>query len=71
MRCNDSRVRSRFIRDHQLAGGTYESAVEIWDGAAEIADTVLHDGIRTEADLSEGEIRDLIADWKAVKRMGL
>ena len=37
----------------------------------EIADTFSNDGINVEEDLSEGDIKDAIADWKLLRRMGL
>lgn len=66
-----ARTRARFIREHQLKGGTYAQAVEIWNAADEIADTFEHDGVRVDADLSDGDIRDAIADWHAVRKAGL
>ena len=68
---NNARARARFIRQHQLQGGTYAQAVEIWNAADEIADTFDHDGIRTAEGLSDGAIRDAIADWHAVRKLGL
>lgn len=65
------RHRKRFFRDQQLAGGTYDSAREDWNGADEIADTFLHDGIRTAEELSEGAIHDAIQTWRAIRRAGL
>ncbi len=70
-----ARSRLEFIRDVQLNGGTYEQAVEWWNDADEIADeiadTFLHDGIRTAEDLSDGQIRDAITDYRAIREMGL
>ena len=68
---NDAKCRRRFIREHQLKGGTYAQAVEIWNAADEIADTFEHDGVRTDAEISLGEIQDAIADWHAVRKAGL
>ena len=68
---NDTRERARFIRNHQLHGGTYASAVEIWLASAEIADSFANDGIRTADDLSDGEIRDAVADWRLLRELGL
>ena len=62
---------TRFIRDHQLHGGTYTSAVEIWLASAEIADSFANDGIRTADDLSDGDIRDAVADWRLLRELGL
>ena len=68
---NDVRERARFIRKQQLAGSSYQEAVEVWDASSEIADSFARDGIRNAEQLSEGEIQDAIDDWKALKRMGL
>ena len=64
-------TRQRFIREYQLKGGTYTEACEIWQASEEIADTFSNDGINVEEDLSEGDIKDAIADWKLLRRMGL
>lgn len=71
MERNDTRERARFFREHQLAGGTYASALEIWNAAAEITDSLPHDGLRAAEDMSDGEVRDLIRDWHDVRRAGL
>ena len=68
---NDFRERARFIRNHQLHGGTYASAAELWLASAEIADSFANDGIRTADDLSDGEIRDAVADWRLLRDLGL
>ena len=68
---NDARERKRFIREHQLAGNTYQEAVEIWNASGEIADSFAHDGIRAAEDLSEGDIQNAIDDWKTLMRLGL
>ena len=68
---NDARERARFIRKQQLAGSSYQEAVEVWDASSEIADSFARDGICAAEQLSEGEIRDAIHDWKTLKRMGL
>lgn len=64
-------TRLEFIRDIQLKGGTYAQAVEMWNAADEIADSFERDGINVVADLSEGDIRDAVADWRAIKELGL
>ena len=51
---NDARERKRFIQEHQLAGNTYQEAVEIWNASAEIADSFAHDGIRAAEDPQRG-----------------
>ena len=68
---NDASRRSRYIRDAQLHGLTYAEAAERWRVSEEIADTFLHDGVRTEADLSEAEIRDAIEDYQAIRMSNL
>ena len=68
---NESRARARFLRNHQLQGGTHASAVDIWNASAEIADSFANDGIRTADDLSDGEIRDAVADWQMMRELGL
>ena len=67
---NESRTRSRFIRHHQLQGGTHASAVDIWNGSAEIADTFVIEGVQAD-DLSIGEIRDAVTDWRMLRALGL
>ena len=39
--------------------------------SAEIADSFANDGIRTADDLSDGEIRDAVADWRLLRELGL
>ena len=68
---NDLRERARFIREHQLKGGTYAAAVEDWNGSYEIAEMFARDGAHTPSALSNGEITDAVADWRAVRRLGL
>ena len=63
--------RLRHLVNIQTQGGTYEQAAEMWRAADEIAETFEHDGIRTEVELSDGDIRDAIADYHAVRRAGL
>ena len=68
---NNFRERARFIRAHQLRGATHAQAVEMWNSSAEIADSFANDGIRTADDLSDGEIRDAVADWQMMRELGL
>lgn len=65
-----SRERADFIRDHQLRGGTYLGALEIWQASVEIADAFGHEELLS-GEISEGEIRDAISDWYAIRRAGL
>ena len=67
----DARRREKFIVEHQLNGGTFAVAMEIWNASSEITDTLMEEGIRTEDDLSPGMIADVIADWKDVRKVGL
>lgn len=66
-----ARNRKKFFRDIQLDGGTYEQALYLWNAANEVTDTFLHDGIRTAEELSDGQIKDAIADYRAIREMGL
>lgn len=66
---NDTRARARFFRDHQLAGGTYESALEIWNAAEEIAEGYANDGLRTADQISDGEIREDVATWRRLQEL--
>lgn len=69
---NEFQRQKRYIRDAQLLLGlTFEEAAERWRISGEIADTFLHDGIRTADEISEGEIQDAIDDYKAITRLGL
>ena len=65
----EMKARQKFIRNHQLKGGSYEHAVEIWNEASEISEVFTNEG-KTRADLSEGDLRDAVADWKAVRTLG-
>ena len=67
---NEAHTRARFIRDHQLRGGTFAEAVNIWNGSAEIADTFIIEGVQAD-DLSIGEIRDAVTDWRMLRALGL
>ena len=49
----------------------HAQAVDIWNASAEIADSFANDGIRTADDLSDGEIRDAVADWQMMRELGL
>ena len=68
---NDASRRARYIRDAQLHGLSYAEAAERWRASEEIADTFLHDGVRTESEISEAEIRDAIDDYQAIRELGL
>lgn len=68
---NDSRERARFFRDHQLAGGTYKSALEIWNAADEIAEGYENDGLRTADQISDGEIREQVSIWRRLRELKL
>ena len=68
---NNFRERSRFLRDHQLRGGTRDSAMEAWRASEEIAEVFEHDGIRTADQLANADVRDAIEDWIAVRKAGL
>ena len=65
------RERLKTLQRVQIQGGSYETAAEIWRATEEIADTFKHDGVRVDADLSDGDIRDAIVDWHAVRKAGL
>lgn len=62
------RNRRDFVRDMQLEGFTYDQAVEMWHDTDEIADTFEHDGIRTAEEITDLDIKDAIADHRAVKQ---
>ena len=68
---DETKERRHFIRDYQLRGGTYERAVEIWNASQEIADSFRADGVTSVDQLSEGEIADALAVWRAVRETGL
>ena len=65
------RAREKYIVEQQIAGATYGAAQEKWQASEEIADGFFHDGVRTTADVSEGEIRASIANWIALREAGL
>ena len=67
---NEAHTRAKFVRDHQLQGGTFAEAVNIWNGSAEIADTFVIEGVQAD-DLSIGEIRDAVTDWRMLRALGL
>ncbi len=71
MPAGEVRSRLKFIRDFQLDGGTYEDAVKQWNEEGEVLETFKDDQGRFPEHVSYGEIRDAVADWKAIRDAGL
>ena len=62
--------RMRYVRDAQLAGHTYEQAVEIWNAAEEIAAGYETVG-QTALNATPADIRADVANWRALRAAGL
>ena len=71
MPAREARARLKFIRDFQLDGGTYEHAVKQWNEEGEVLETFKDAQGRLPEHVSDGEIRDAVADWEAIRDTGL